>query len=97
MNCNKRTCMSVAAIGLIVAALIAIGRKKKGEPQQAEKRATKWDKMRQRMEEMPEDFPPRVMYDNVETARANTERILEILHEKGDGKKTTNDKVKTNA
>jgi hypothetical protein len=36
------------------------------------------------MEEMPEDFPPRVMYDNVETTRANTERILEILEANGD-------------
>jgi hypothetical protein len=42
-------------------------------------KATKWDKMRARMEQMPEDFPPRVMFDNVQAARDNTERILEIL------------------
>jgi len=34
------------------------------------------------MEEMPEDFPPRVMFDNVEATRSNTERILEVLGEK---------------
>lgn len=53
------------------------------------------------MEEMPEDFPPRVMYDNVEAARANTERILEILDEKGgrqqsadnDAKATSDDRT----
>jgi hypothetical protein len=38
-----------------------------------------WDKMREGMEEMPEDFPPRVMFDNAEAARINTERILEKL------------------
>jgi len=42
-----------------------------------------WDKMRQHMEEMPEDFPPRVMFDNVATVRENTERILKILDEGG--------------
>ena len=42
-----------------------------------------WDKMRQHMEDMPEDFPPRVMFDNVVDTKENTERILEIL-DKGD-------------
>ena len=40
-----------------------------------------WDKMRARMEEMPEDFPPRVMYDNIEATRANTDKILELLQQ----------------
>jgi len=29
--------------------------------------------------DMPEDFPPRVMFDNVETTKANTEEILNLL------------------
>jgi len=40
--------------------------------------------MRARMEEMPEDFPPRVMFDNAQAARDNTERILELLGQSGD-------------
>ncbi len=39
-------------------------------------------KMRQRFESMPEDFPPRVMFDNLAATRANTERILEVLGER---------------
>ena len=31
------------------------------------------------MEEMPEDFPPRVMFDNVAATRANTDQILALL------------------
>ena len=41
---------------------------------------TMWDKMRERMEEMPEDFPPRIMFDNVEATKANTEQILALLN-----------------
>ncbi len=44
---------------------------------------TKSDRMRARMERLPEGFPPRVMFENVQTARDNTERILELL-EAGD-------------
>ena len=38
-----------------------------------------WEKMREHMEGMPEDFPPRMMFENVEATRANSERILELL------------------
>jgi hypothetical protein len=38
-----------------------------------------WDKMRDFMDDMPEDFPPRIMFDNLAATRENTERILEIL------------------
>jgi hypothetical protein len=31
------------------------------------------------MEEMPEDFPPRIMFDNLEATKANTDRILTLL------------------
>ena len=42
-------------------------------------RLTMWQKMQEGMEAMPEDFPPRAMFDNVAATRENTERILEIL------------------
>ncbi len=43
-------------------------------------RPTMWDKMRAHMEEMPEDFPPRIMFDNTQATRENTERILDLLN-----------------
>ena len=36
-------------------------------------------KMRRHLERMPADFPPRVMFDNLEATRANTEEILSML------------------
>lgn len=95
MKCDKRTCMIVGGVGLVMA-LVAMGRKRQQGDRSAAERPTKWDKMRKGMEEMPEDFPPRVMFDNVETARANTERILEILETEKDGQ-TTDDPAKTEA
>lgn len=38
-----------------------------------------WERMRRRMEEMPEDFPPRVLYDTVMAIREDTTKILERL------------------
>jgi hypothetical protein len=55
----------------------------KRKRQSAGPQPSMWDKMREGMEAMPEDFPPRVMFDNVATVRENTERILKILEEGG--------------
>ena len=41
----------------------------------------RWARMRERMEQMPEDFPPRVMFDNVAAIRADTDEILSLLRE----------------
>jgi hypothetical protein len=49
--------------------------------QSAGPKPTIWEKMQEGMEAMPEDFPPRVMFDNVAAARENTDRILEMLSE----------------
>ena len=76
---------------LIIALLAAgaVGLIRLADRRQAEGRAedtsrpTVWDKLRAQMEEMPEDFPPRVMFDNVANTNETTQRILEIL-EKGD-------------
>ena len=40
---------------------------------------TMWDKMRKGMEEMPEDFPARIMFDNIQATKDDTERILALL------------------
>lgn len=70
---NKKLIIGAAVGGAVVAAAA------KNRCTSPGPKPTAWDKMRERMEEMPEDFPPRVMFDNVEATRANSERILDLL------------------
>ena len=71
---NKKLMIGAAAGFAIAAVAAAAARKGQQEPG-----PTMWDKMRERMEEMPEDFPPRIMFDNIEATKANTEQILAML------------------
>ena len=96
MRCNKRTGMIIAAIGIVAVCLLSFGRKRQRQSESMAERPTMWDKMRKGMEEMPEDFPPRVMYDNVEATRANTDRILEIL-ERDEGGQQAEPKAESTA
>ena len=62
------------AVGFVAAGVLAAAKKgQQGPPPDI------WNKMREKMEEMPTDFPPRVMFDNVEATRANTEEILALM------------------
>jgi hypothetical protein len=70
---SNKLVIGVAA-GFVVAAGITAAKRRSSGPS-----PDRWAKMRQRMEQMPEDFPPRVMFDNVEATRANTEEILSLL------------------
>ena len=70
---DKKVLVGAAAGCAAVTAVIAAKNRPAGP------KPTMWDKVREGMEEMPEDFPPRVMFDNVESARNNTEEILERL------------------
>ncbi len=65
-------------VGFVVAAGIAAATKGQCGPS-----PDMWTKMREKMDEMPEDCPPRVMFDNVEATRANTEEILTLLRRDG--------------
>lgn len=79
----------LVVLGLAVAAaaaVIVLVRKNQRSPspeereaQRAEKRRQMFEKMTAGMEAMPEDFPPRVMFDNVAATRENSDRILELL------------------
>ncbi len=71
---NKKLMLGLAA-GVAVGACAAAcgGRCKQGPSPDM------WAKMREKMEEMPKDFPPRVMFDDVEQTKANTEEILALL------------------
>ena len=72
---NKKLIIGTA-VG--IAALAAIAAAKKDSAVSAAK-PTMWDKMREGFEQMPEDFPPRIMFDNIAVIRANSERIVELL------------------
>lgn len=75
---KKWLVMAVFVAGAFGLMRLAAARRVGSEP-----RKTIWEKLEARMEEMPEDFPPRVMFDNVAAAKENTERILEILGKGG--------------
>jgi hypothetical protein len=79
---NKKV-LIVAVAGLGAAACIAACAKsgKCRSDSESDPKPTVWDKMRKGMEEMPEDFPPRIMFDNIEAAKANTDEILALLRE----------------
>ena len=49
------------------------------EERQHRKRRAMFQKMKDGMDAMPEDFPPVVMFENVAATRENSERILELL------------------
>jgi hypothetical protein len=69
----KKAAFLLAIVGL-VGVVMAIRKRQPAAP-----KPTIWQKMQEGMEAMPEDFPPRVMFDNVEAVRENTDRILEML------------------
>jgi hypothetical protein len=52
--------------------------------EKGEQRPDIWTRMEQKMAQMPETFPPRVMFDNIAAIREQNTRILELL-EQGDG------------
>jgi hypothetical protein len=74
---SKRRMMAIAIGVAVGVAVLALRGRTSGE------RPDRWEKMRRFMEEMPEDFPPRVMFDNLSATRENTERILAILEKVG--------------
>ncbi|MDH3753692.1 MAG: hypothetical protein OEU32_07450 [Acidimicrobiia bacterium] len=73
---NKKLVIGTAAGCAVIAAVAATRKRSSAGP-----RPTMWDKMQACMEQMPEDFPPRIMFDNVEATRRNTERILEQVEQ----------------
>ena len=87
---NKK--LIIAAVGGAAAvAAVATVKNRSASP---EPKPTMWDKMREGMEEMPEDFPPRVMFDNIEATRANSERIIDLLERPTpEGERTSSDGI----
>lgn len=72
--------MIAAGCGACAAAAITAVAARKGCAE-GDAGADKWERMRRKMEEMPDDFPPRVMFDNLATTRENTEEILRMLRQ----------------
>ena len=75
---NKKILVG-GAVGLAAVACVTACAKSGKCQNESTTKPTVWDKMRKGMEEMPEDFPPRVMFDNIEATKANTEEILTLL------------------
>jgi len=70
---SKKLVIGVA-VGLAAAVCVVAAKKSRGEAQRTG--SGKWQRC---MEKMPEDFPPRVMFDTVMAIREDTTRILEKL------------------
>jgi len=68
----------VGGIAGAAGALVTLRLRAEGDPKEAMAH-----RMREHLESMPEDFPPRMMLDNLVAARANTEKILQILGDQG--------------
>ena len=69
-------------IGAVVGAAVVAGLVSAAKSQSGPK-PSMWEKMRDAMDEMPEDFPPRVMFENVEVIKANTDEMLALLRQQG--------------
>lgn len=70
----------VALVAVAAVTLIRLADRRRVE---GKGRPTIWDKLATGMEEMPEDFPPRIMFDSVVATNKATQRILEILEKEG--------------
>jgi hypothetical protein len=68
-------------IGAVVGTAVAVGVVSAAKSQSGPK-PSMWEKMREAMDEMPEDFPPRVMFANMEAIKANTDEIVALLRQK---------------
>jgi type II secretory pathway component PulJ len=83
----KRLVVFGLVVGAVLAAVILAKKSQSSESsqereaRQAEKRRAMFQKMQAGMEAMPDDFPPVMMFKNVEATRENSERILELLEE----------------
>jgi hypothetical protein len=85
----------LAVFGLLASAVFAavILAKKSQSPEstqerearRAEKRRAMSQAMHACMKAMPDDFPPLMMFKNVEATRENSERILELLEKDQSG------------
>jgi hypothetical protein len=75
--------MRKALIIVPIAGAIAIGamahRRSSGAGNERGERADIWARMEEKMAQMPETFPPRLMFDNIAAIREQTTRILELL------------------
>jgi hypothetical protein len=80
----------LAAGGVLAGVFLALKNKSSESPVEREARLTEKrrvlsQKMQACMEAMPDDFPPVMMFKNVEAIRENSERILELLEKDRSG------------
>lgn len=71
-----KTLLVVGGIAGAAGGVVAMRLRAGGDPKEAMAH-----RMREHIESMPAEFPPRMMLDNLAATRANTEEILRILGE----------------
>jgi hypothetical protein len=82
---KKKLALFGIVIGAIAAVAFFVKKREDAIPAEErellrmEKRQAVFEKVQEGFEAMPEDFPPVVMYNNLDTVLQNSERILEIL------------------
>lgn len=82
---NRRTLFGAVAVCAAAAGVAATVRERQHGSGVAEAMRMRMERrMQQRMDRMPEDFPPRLVRDHVAATRANTDEILELLRSRPD-------------
>lgn len=75
---KKALLIIVPLAGAVTVGVIANRKKIQEQPDM-------WARMEQKMAQMPETFPPRMMFDNIAVIREQTTRILELLEQDAGG------------
>ena len=75
---KKALLIIVPIAGAVTVGVIANRKKIQEQPDM-------WARMEQKMAQMPETFPPRMMFDNIAAIREQTTRILELLEQDAGG------------
>jgi hypothetical protein len=83
LRMDKKVLIGVVAGGVLIGCVVAQRRRSGSTPGASHQtRGLMEDRMRRRMDRMPEDFPPRIVRDYVPAIKADTERILDLLSER---------------
>lgn len=78
---DKKLAIGLVAGCALVVSVAAWKRTRRSPQASLRMRGIMEDRMRQRIEQMPEDFPPRIVRDQIPAIKADTERILALLSE----------------
>ncbi len=84
---NKKIIIGAVAGAAAIAAISAA----RSKPAAPAPKPSVWEKMRAGMEDMPKDFPLRVMLDSIEAIRVNSDRTVALLEQRQAATPVAND------